>query len=203
MLIIRDTQKYLLGQQSLATFIEAMCLHLRTYFPASTALLTQAALSDKVRACSNRAGHYQLNSQRDVCRYLNLAAEYGWEFDRDPNLSWMLPYLNDKSVTDPSKRLELLVKQCLHRQAIAEQNLQLRQQLKPAMAEVAPDPRLPDQATGPMTPSPLLRDNSRRSLNSQAIGGANEEMKNEAGDDADPGPWANEGISLLRKGALR
>lgn len=128
MLTLRARQMQALGEAAHELFIAAMCTHARTYFPATAWLLTDAELDDQVRACIGRAMTYGLRSQRDTCRFLNLAAQCGWEFDTDPALRWMRRCLDDESVSNPSNRLQLLVRRCLQEQAVLVRNERLRRE---------------------------------------------------------------------------
>ncbi len=129
MLCIRQTQLQAFALPSRDAFIKEMVIHLRTFFPATAWLLTIDELRDHIGSCINRAGRYQLNSRRQVCRFINLAASYGWNFDSDPQLSWMREILLDTSLAAPGERLDQLMQNCLRRQEIEERNLALRRRL--------------------------------------------------------------------------
>lgn len=175
---IRTAQMQALGQRPRDLFIVAMCTHLRTYFPAQAWLLTGAELKDRISACLSRAERYQLRSQRDACRYLSLAAQYGWQFDSDRDLSWMREHLTDCRISSPSDRLDRLVKQCIHRQAVRAANQQLRQDMglgpQPAAAEspgTLGTPGRDSDATRPAEPpiAALLHCNRRAAQRSRAL----------------------------------
>lgn len=144
MLTIRNTQLQTLGQRFREEFIDGMLAHLYSYFPAVAWLLTQGELRSRVNLIIERAAVYQLTSQQQVCRFINLAATYGWEFDGDPDLLWMRSILIDTSLTQPGERLDRLVQTCLHRQGIEEHNRALQRQLglSPVEAPSTPEPNL-------------------------------------------------------------
>jgi hypothetical protein len=129
MLTIRNTQLQRLGQSQRAQFVDAMLVHLYNYFPGVAWLLTPAELRAKVHVTIDRAALYQLTSQQQVCRFINLAATYGWEFDRDPELSWMRSTLIESSLSKAGERLDRLIQICLHRQRIEKQNSVVHQAL--------------------------------------------------------------------------
>ncbi|PUA26717.1 MAG: hypothetical protein B0W54_23565 [Cellvibrio sp. 79] len=129
MLKISNAQMQAFSQQAQEHFVSAMVNHLRTYFPAVAWLFTAEELRSQINTCIERAAYYQLTTQQQVCRFLNIAATYGWEFDRDPDLLWMQKILTDKTLMQPGERLDHLVQTCLHRQGIEEHNLNLRKQL--------------------------------------------------------------------------
>jgi len=141
MLTIRDSQLQILRQQPREQFVDDMLAHLYSYFPAIAWLLTPDELRYQVNTIIERAAVYQLTSRQQVCRFINLAAAYGWEFDGDPNLLWMRSILTDTSLPQPSERIDRLVQTCLHRQRIEEHNQALHQQL--GLAPVV-TPRTPE-----------------------------------------------------------
>lgn len=153
MLKISQAQLDALSQQAREQFITNMVNHLRTYFPAMAWLLTTDELRSEVTTCIERAAHYQLSTQQQVCRFLNVAATYGWEFDRDPDLFWMQKILTDKTLMQPGERLDHLVQTCLHRQGIEEHNLALRTQLGLIPVETKTEPEPAEDYLGHKRPS--------------------------------------------------
>jgi hypothetical protein len=125
MLTIRTTQLHRLGQAARDAFIDTMLAHVHTHFPE----LASDQLRSRLNALIERAAVYQLTSQQQVCRFINLAATYGWEFDSDPELLWMRSILTDSSPAQPGERLDRLVQTCLHRQGLAIQNRALHERL--------------------------------------------------------------------------
>ncbi|WP_377705330.1 hypothetical protein [Pseudoduganella sp. UC29_71] len=126
MLIVRQTQLVALGRVSEEQAIDELCHHLNTYYPQLTASLSSAQQRTLVQSVMQLAASYKLRSQRDICRFLNLAATYGSSFNSDPQLGWMLACLVDHGVDRPSDRLDLLIRQCQHRNAMAELSDQQR-----------------------------------------------------------------------------
>lgn len=139
MLIIRHAQLQLLAQAPRERFIDDMLVHLYRYFPTVSWLLTPEELRAQVDAVIRRAAVYQLRSPQQVCRFLNLAAVHGWEFDRAPDAGWMRGILTDSSLAEPGERLDRLVQGCLHRQEVEAHNLALRQQTGLAAAAGSSD----------------------------------------------------------------
>ena len=127
MLIIRDAQMAVFRAPQHQRFIDAMCKHLRDTFPEEMAPFDDNTLKLKVSQTLKRAAGYGLTSKQDSCRYLNLAATYGWEFDQNPQQQWMHHYLTDPQVTSTSERLNLLVDQCIYRIDVQARNRQLRE----------------------------------------------------------------------------
>ncbi len=208
MLRINQTQMQALAQQAHEHFITDMVTHLRTYFPTVAWLLTPDELRKQVIACIERASHYQLTSQQQVCRYLNLAANYGWNFDSDPDLLWMHKLLTDTSLTQPGERLDHLVQTCLHRQSIEEHNLALRQQLglvpvkavvKPEPAEDYLGPKRVSQQVEPTTEEGLFPFNPLGYHLSKSLWHSAESIANPNRKKSTEAAWVNNSYSLLRK----
>jgi hypothetical protein len=97
--------------------------HCRRYFQEVVAHLTDAELLQHLEHCFARGRAYDFTSQRDAYRFLNLALEFGWDFDTRIRHSWMRKRLLDPRLATPSERLEWLVKRCIHRLQIEEENL--------------------------------------------------------------------------------
>lgn len=129
MLIIRHAQLQVMAQPSRKQFTEEMLSHLYLYFPTQAWLLTREELRIQVSGLIDRAAHYQLTSRQQVCRFINLAATYGWAFDSDPDLLWMHTILTDTGLAHPGERLDRLVKSCVHRQGVEQRNLAQRRVL--------------------------------------------------------------------------
>lgn len=148
MLIVRRAQLAAFEVAAREDFVERMCGHLRLHFPA---LATARSLRDHVVAALEDAAHYGFSSEQDCCRYLNLAATYGWKFHAAAEREWMYRALTNIEISFPSERLRLLVDECLHRQAVAEKNRRIRAAVK----VLAPLNRQPPQPI-PSPPAPLV-----------------------------------------------
>lgn len=126
MLVIRDEQLARLAEEGRRRFIAAMVAHLRRHFHGELWAVGDEELAARAAQACDRAAAYGIRSERDVCRFLNLAAKFGWDFDRSPETSWMRAMLTDTSITSPGLRLDCLVDECLHRSEAAESNARLR-----------------------------------------------------------------------------
>jgi len=145
MLTISAAQVEALGEVERLRFVESMCLHLRNVFPKIVASLDDQAVKCRVEYTLRRAAVFGLSSRQDLCRYLNLAALFGWDFDRNPHRAWMRHYLTDEQVSRPSERLARLVKESAFRNKLQEKNRALREEfgqdedpLDDSMSEFAP-----------------------------------------------------------------
>ncbi|WP_158568966.1 MULTISPECIES: peptidoglycan-binding protein [unclassified Duganella] len=136
MFTIPDARLQALSRASRDQFIDRLMDRLRCDFPATAGDLGSDELHRRVDQAIERAAGFQLLSQQQAGRYINLAAVYGWEFDRDPALSWMRAILTDTILPRPEERLDRLMETCLHRQRTEEHNRLLHRQLgwAPAMA---------------------------------------------------------------------
>lgn len=84
-------------------FVDDMQQHLRAHFPAELASLGDEPLRERVLESLERARDYELTRSDDLRRFLNLAAAFGWDFDRER--PWVGEYLRDRSIPQPSERL--------------------------------------------------------------------------------------------------
>lgn len=142
MLVIRRPQLQRLGYLSREQFVDEMTGHVYRYFPDLAWSLTLDELRNCLGTTIRRADAYGFTSRQQLCRFINLAATYGWEFDTDADLEWMRTILTDGALTNPSERLNRLIDVCMHRQRIEEHNQQLRQQLGLAHSAAASAPAL-------------------------------------------------------------
>jgi hypothetical protein len=115
MIVIRQAQIDALGANRRREFVDAMCARLRLHFHEHLVATSEAVLRHEVHAAMLRAQYHGLASERDVCRFLNLAVYYGWDFDQRPEHDWMRRYLVDAEAGSPSQRLHRLVRACLAR----------------------------------------------------------------------------------------
>ena len=123
---IRTDQIATLASSRAATFRQSMLRHIRTHFPAATASFDDHQLEALVSTTIARARRYDLVSEADVCRFLNLAATFGWEFDGDTECAWMQAMLTDPEISAPGDRLRLLVDESVRRLRVHEHNARLR-----------------------------------------------------------------------------
>ena len=115
MLTVRKEQVRALGRAMMQEFEKDMLRHLQQFFPDESSAMGNRALRELIRHAIARAKDYGLTSERDLCKYLNLAMVYGGDFDTDPELEWMRGFLADPDVPDPSERMSRLYAESLHR----------------------------------------------------------------------------------------
>jgi hypothetical protein len=112
MLLIREAQVAALATIVEDTFVEQMMAHLEETFPEVTGPLSREELREQVENTLARARSYGIDNDADDCRFLSLAAAYGWDFDTWPGNAWMRPMLGPSS---PGQGLEALMEECLRR----------------------------------------------------------------------------------------
>jgi len=125
MLLIRQAQLNAMMDAQRADFVQEMCRHLLAHFRPQLAVLDATDLRKCVSRTLDRAMKYGFTTRQEYCRYLNLAALYGWQFDEDPQYRWMRDYLTDSGIGRPVDRLDRLIDACLERLEIEEFGLNL------------------------------------------------------------------------------
>ena len=124
-MFIRSEQIAVLEKQQHRAFIERAAAHFATHFPDKT---SREDWQRSVQQSIERARMmYRLTLERDLCLFLDLCGSLGWGFDTAPENAWMRAALLDPSITNPGDRIRRLVRVCLRRQTIANQNEALRQ----------------------------------------------------------------------------
>jgi hypothetical protein len=88
MLIIRQAQFAVLSQNETRKFENWMSAHLYRFFPAECAAAGDDRVMETIRYGILRAAAHGVADKRDVCRYIDLMAVFGRDFDRDPKLRW-------------------------------------------------------------------------------------------------------------------
>jgi hypothetical protein len=84
LLTIREPQLRCLAASLRSERIAGMCAYLRAQFPEELRADDVAALRGRVEAAL-----FGLHTERDCCRYLNLAVLYGWDAGERPEHAWM------------------------------------------------------------------------------------------------------------------
>jgi hypothetical protein len=112
MLLIRDAQVDALAEDVEQRFVDRMTAHLEENFPELAAAMTTQALREQVEATLARALTYGIDNNADQCRFLSLAAAYGWDFDSWPEHEWMRPLLGPSS---GGQGMQALMAECLRR----------------------------------------------------------------------------------------
>ena len=85
-------------------FEDRMVEHLNEFFPRHCKAMGAEGVRQEVRYGVERARAYDITSQRDVCKYIDLMFVYGRDFDTAPKLPWAARILNDPSFINASER---------------------------------------------------------------------------------------------------
>lgn len=85
MLVVRDAQLLALGGSDRGRFTAAVEVHVRAHFRARCEALGPDEVRAAVAQGVARANARGLESERDVCRFVDLIFVFGWELD-DPEV---------------------------------------------------------------------------------------------------------------------
>lgn len=128
MIVIRDSQIKQLDAGWRHGYIARLCGYLREQFADELHTLPDGVLHARVSKALRRAASYGIHSERDCCRFLNLAVFYGWDFGQSDATAWMHRILSDPDISAPAARLHALVAQCIYRTQVAENNARVNAQ---------------------------------------------------------------------------
>lgn len=109
MLLIRQAQMEALNKSAQMGFEDKMLAHLNRFFPDAFAAMGEPGALKMIRHGIRRAKHHGFNSERDVCKYIDVMVVFGRDFDQDANLPWAAEILSDNTITDNKVRIDLLV----------------------------------------------------------------------------------------------
>jgi hypothetical protein len=118
MLTIRKEQIRVFDEMAMKQFIESMVIHVKKHFPEESKLMDDEQLKNHVRNVISTGKKYELVSERDICKYLNLSMHFGKDFDKNPENEWMITMLMDGSEPNPSIRINKLYKEALKRSEV-------------------------------------------------------------------------------------
>jgi hypothetical protein len=122
---IHSSQMEILSRAAREAFNARAVVHLREHFPERAAGAKLAALVEA--AVARAETEYLLHGEKDLYAFLNLCGAFGWNFDALPENNWMRATLLDDTITQPSDRVERLVRSCIRRAAIRQRNASLRE----------------------------------------------------------------------------
>lgn len=108
MLIIRREQIEILSQYMYKQFEDRMLIHLKKFFPDKYEALEKTKIKKLIRKGIKQASEYEIITERDVCKFIDLMFVLGKNFDKNSKISWANEILCDKSLKSPSKRIKTL-----------------------------------------------------------------------------------------------
>lgn len=103
MLVIRDEQMSALKAYMAEQFENRMVRHVRESFPDNFMSLGEDKIRNEIRYGIDRANHYDITLEYDVCGYINLMFAFGRDYDVDPSLHWAAMILNNADLSGSSK----------------------------------------------------------------------------------------------------
>jgi hypothetical protein len=107
MLTVRLAQLHALEALASDAYERRLGRHAQQFFPERVAFLTEPELHAYVRQAVAAARGHGLASERDICKYLNLALSLGPDFDTDPALPWARAILTAEHI-GPTLRINRL-----------------------------------------------------------------------------------------------
>jgi hypothetical protein len=108
MLTIRPQQMQKFSESALKRFEETMLVHLKKFFPDFCEASGEPEVREFIQYGIKRAASYQVTSERDVSRYIDLMVSLGADFDNDKQLSWAGEILRTRN--SPEARISVLLK---------------------------------------------------------------------------------------------
>ena len=104
MLTLRKEQVKVFGPLGIKSFEDRVGAHVRKVFPDKAEALGEPKLREAIRYGAQRARSYSIISERDVCKYIDLAILYGPDFDKDRNLPWAQSILEKQNHSQPHRK---------------------------------------------------------------------------------------------------
>lgn len=109
--------------------LEVYTEHLRTSFADRLGALPDDELDRNVETVLLRARELGVNHPADDLRFLNLAACFGWTFDRE--VPWVEPMLRDTTISTPSERLRRVKARFVRQLQLEVRNAEVRRAFGP------------------------------------------------------------------------
>ncbi len=91
-------------------FVERMANYLQKTFPEKTESLGEAGLHEEIHRGMETAKQYQMVTEREVARYIELMFYLGCDFDTSPQTPWAAPILKDR-FSNAANRLRRLTRE--------------------------------------------------------------------------------------------
>lgn len=120
MLSLRPPQLEALGHARRVELEQRLHAHVCRTLPATTRGMSDAEIRDAVHHGVSRALAHGIDTERGVCKYVNLVFVLGRDFDRDPRLPWAREILEGARVHRGLSTIELLYREALAHEARGE-----------------------------------------------------------------------------------
>jgi hypothetical protein len=108
MLVIAEVALDQFSRQAHDGFVTRMRVHLRNFFSEQCNALGDEKIGRLIEFGIQRAGEHGFETERDVCKYIDLMCIFGDRFDRDDRLSWARHILESRYPPDPTDRMQYL-----------------------------------------------------------------------------------------------
>lgn len=106
--LIRREQMRVLAEATTETFEENVAAHLRAVWPDETEGMTEEVVRQWVRYAIEKGRRYEIETEFDVARFLDLMFLFDPGFDEDPRYPWAEEILNDPRL-DGRMRVDALM----------------------------------------------------------------------------------------------
>jgi hypothetical protein len=107
-MVIKSAQIEAFSRSVLEEFENRMVRHLTKCFPEKFGRWGEAKVRQVIRLVVSRPSAHQITAQRDVCKFIDLMIVFGPRFDEDPALGWPQSVLSDRSLREPTVKMERL-----------------------------------------------------------------------------------------------
>ena len=122
MLRIRAEQMEILRAPLVHRIVLNLVAHARQHFPEQCAAQSDQELYEQMADTVRRAEKYDITSERDLHKYVNITMVYGPGFDEQDETAWTVAYLTDPVVVLPSRRIDRLHEEVIYRLEVEENN---------------------------------------------------------------------------------
>ncbi|MCP4246454.1 MAG: hypothetical protein GY778_05335 [bacterium] len=105
MFVVRQRHLEALAEASLDGFEDRMVVHLRARFPRECEEIGEEEVRCRIQDGIERAGRYEIRSERDVARFIRFKFGIGPDFDTSRKTRWAAAILKESDVR-PADRLD-------------------------------------------------------------------------------------------------
>lgn len=118
MLVVRRDQLAAFAADRAARFQRSLVVHVHRSFPDKCASLGPTETERWVAVALERGRGHGFESERDLCKYVNLAFSFGLDFDRSSGCAWAVELLG--STATFATRMDALYQAGIEHAGLAE-----------------------------------------------------------------------------------
>ncbi len=107
-LIIRKAQMEAFSATATDDFENRLVTSLYRSYPNECETLQETGVRETIRYGIDRAGRYEIKSEKGVAQYIFLMFEFGRDFDIDSDYPWAAQILADRNIPDAKSRVAQL-----------------------------------------------------------------------------------------------